>query len=72
VTTALTPNAKKTLELLNAGKVLSATFFAQEARESGDDTPTELLMSRLGQVAKLRANVLDALPHDTFKCPHSH
>lgn len=59
-------------DLLAKGKVLSAAFLAQEAKQAGDNVPSEVLVVYMGKVVKDRASVLDSLPHDTFKCPHSH
>ena len=68
----ITANAQKTKDLLSIGKVLRATLVAREAKECGDNTPTQIIVELLGRVAKDRAEKFDALPHDTFKCPHSH
>lgn len=67
-----TSSMQKMMQLLNAGKVLRAAFVAQEAKGQGDSLPAQALAEYMDVVVKRRAEVYESLPHDTFKCPHSH
>jgi hypothetical protein len=72
MTEFISKSVADTMQLFDAGKMLSAAALAYEAKQRGDMVPERILMQQMENVASSRARVLDALPHDTFKCPHSH